>query len=84
MGIHSGPVREVKDASGRDNVAGIGINIAQRVMDCGDAATSSSHSMWRMIWQYRQWAPRLRDLGDCESDSTRATLTCSDSTHNCI
>src|SRR6266581_1297636 len=37
MGIHSGPIHHVKDANGRDNIAGVGINIAQRVMDCGDA-----------------------------------------------
>ena len=37
MGIHSGPVSEVTDVSGRSNVAGAGINMAQRVMDCGDA-----------------------------------------------
>ncbi|MGA7275145.1 MAG: hypothetical protein WBX14_09905, partial [Candidatus Udaeobacter sp.] len=37
MGIHSGPVSEVTDVSGRTNIAGPGINIAQRVMDCGDA-----------------------------------------------
>src|SRR6266487_2783414 len=37
MGIHSGPVNEVRDVNGRANVAGAGINIAQRVMDCGDA-----------------------------------------------
>ena len=49
MGIHSGPVREVNDVSGRKNIAGAGINMAQRVMDCGDSGTSSSHSTWRMI-----------------------------------
>src|SRR5436305_915055 len=37
MGIHSGPIHHVKDANGRENIAGVGINIAQRVMDCGDA-----------------------------------------------
>ena len=37
MGIHSGPIHHVKDATGRENIAGVGINIAQRVMDCGDA-----------------------------------------------
>src|ERR1700719_9903 len=35
MGIHSGPVTMVEDADGKKNVAGAGINIAQRVMDCG-------------------------------------------------
>ena len=37
MGIHSGPIHHVTDANGRENIAGVGINIAQRVMDCGDA-----------------------------------------------
>src|SRR3954447_3627934 len=67
MGIHSGPVSEVKDVSGRTNIAGAGINMAQRVMDCGDAGhiILSQHVADDLI-QYRQWAPRLRDLGDCE------------------
>ena len=67
MGIHSGPVSEVKDVSGRTNIAGAGINMAQRVMDCGDAGhiLLSQHVADDLV-QYRQWAPRLRDLGDCE------------------
>src|SRR5213596_3011119 len=67
MGIHSGPVREVTDVSGRTNVAGAGINTAQRVMDCGDAGhILLSQHVADDLMQYRQWAPRLRDLGDCE------------------
>jgi TolB-like protein/Flp pilus assembly protein TadD len=67
MGIHSGPVSEVTDVSGRTNIAGAGINMAQRVMDCGDAGhiLLSQHVADDLV-QYRQWAPRLRDLGDCE------------------
>ena len=67
MGIHSGPVSEVTDVSGRTNIAGAGINMAQRVMDCGDAGhiLLSQHVADDLI-QYRQWAPRLHDLGDCE------------------
>src|SRR2546423_3363958 len=67
MGIHSGPVSEVTDVSGRTNIAGAGINLAQRVMDCGDAGhiLLSQHVADDLI-QYRQWAPRLRDLGDCQ------------------
>jgi len=67
MGIHSGPVSEVTDVSGRTNIAGAGINMAQRVMDCGDAGhiLLSQHVADDLI-QYRQWAPRLRDLGECE------------------
>src|SRR5438874_13331281 len=49
MGIHSGPVNEVIDVNYRKNIAGAGINLAQRVMDCGDAVTSSSPNMWPKI-----------------------------------
>ncbi len=67
MGIHSGPVSEVKDVSGRSNIAGAGINMAQRVMDCGDAGhILLSQHVADDLMQYRQWAPRLHDLGDCE------------------
>src|SRR5947209_3100930 len=67
MGIHRGPVSEVTDVSGRSNIAGAGINMAQRVMDCGDAGhiLVSQHVADDLV-QYRQWAPRLRDLGECE------------------
>src|SRR3954463_6876946 len=67
MGIHSGPVSEVTDVSGRTNIAGAGINMAQRVMDCGDAGhiLLSQHVADDLVHS-RQWAPRLRDLGDCE------------------
>src|SRR5947207_2099305 len=67
MGIHSGPVSEVTDVSGRANIAGAGINMAQRVMDCGDAGhiLLSQHVADDLV-QYRQWASRLRDLGECE------------------
>ena len=67
MGIHSGPVSAVTDVSGRSNLAGAGINIAQRVMDCGDAGhILLSQHVADDLMQYRQWAPRLRDLGECE------------------
>src|SRR3954462_8258395 len=67
MGIHSGPVSEVTDVSGRTNIAGAGINTAQRVMDCGDAGhILLSQHVADDLMQYRQWAPRLRDLGECE------------------
>jgi len=67
MGIHSGPVNKVTDVSGRTNLAGAGINMAQRVMDCGDAGhiLVSQHVADDLIHS-RQWAPRLRDLGECE------------------
>src|SRR6266568_4630340 len=67
MGIHSGPVSEVTDVSGRTNLAGAGINMAQRVMDCGDAGhILLSHHVADDLVHSRQWASRLRDLGECE------------------
>src|SRR5215217_2744200 len=67
MGIHSGPVSEVTDVNGLKNIAGAGINMAQRVMDCGDAGhILLSQHVADDLMQYRQWAPRLRDLGECE------------------
>src|SRR5436853_3498922 len=66
MGIHSGPVNEVRDVNGRANVAGAGINIAQRVMDCGDAGhILLSKRVAEDLAQSRQWLPFLHDLGEC-------------------
>ncbi len=59
MGIHSGPVSEVSDVNGRTNIAGAGINLAQRVMDCGDAGhILLSQHVADDLAQYRQWSPR--------------------------
>jgi TolB-like protein/class 3 adenylate cyclase/Tfp pilus assembly protein PilF len=67
MGIHSGPVSGVVDVSGRSNIAGAGINIAQRVMDCGDAGhVLVSKHMAEDLEQYGQWKRHLHDLGECE------------------
>jgi TolB-like protein/class 3 adenylate cyclase/Tfp pilus assembly protein PilF len=67
MGIHSGPVSGVVDVSGRANIAGAGINIAQRVMDCGDAGhVLVSRHMAEDLEQYGQWKRHLHDLGDIE------------------
>ena len=67
MGIHSGPVSEVTDVSGRTNIAGAGINVAQRVMDCGDAGhILLSRRVADDLVHSRQWASRLHDLGECE------------------
>jgi TolB-like protein/Tfp pilus assembly protein PilF len=67
MGIHSGPIHHVKDASGRDNIAGVGINIAQRVMDCGDAGhILVSKRVADDLAQQRRWQPYLHELGDVE------------------
>src|SRR6266487_1115181 len=67
MGIHCGPVSEVADVTERANIAGAGINIAQRVMDCGDAGhILLSKHVADDLEQYRQWRPYLHDLGECE------------------
>jgi TolB-like protein len=67
MGIHSGPVHHVSDVNQRDNIAGAGINIAQRVMDCGDAGhILVSKRVADDLAQYRRWQPYLHDLGDFE------------------
>jgi TolB-like protein/class 3 adenylate cyclase/Tfp pilus assembly protein PilF len=67
MGIHSGPVNEVTDLNEQANVAGAGINIAQRVMDCGDAGhILLSRHVAEDLEQYPRWRAYLHDLGDCE------------------
>src|SRR5436190_8212001 len=67
MGIHSGPIHHVKDANGRENIAGVGINIAQRVMDCGDAGhILVSKRVADDLAQQRRWQPYVHELGDVE------------------
>jgi len=67
MGIHSGPIHHVKDANERENIAGVGINIAQRVMDCGDAGhILVSKRVADDLAQQRRWQPYLHELGDVE------------------
>src|SRR5436190_10290772 len=67
MGIHSGPVNEITDLNEQANIAGAGINIAQRVMDCGDAGhILLSKHVADDLEQYPQWRSRLHDLGECE------------------
>src|SRR5204863_1398160 len=67
MGVHSGPVNAVSDVNDRSNVTGAGINMAQRVMDCGDARhILLSRHVAEDLEQYRQWQPHLLDLGECE------------------
>ncbi|HEY2711624.1 MAG TPA: adenylate/guanylate cyclase domain-containing protein [Chthoniobacterales bacterium] len=67
IGIHSGPVSEVTDVSGRNNIAGAGINVAQRVMDCGDAGhVLLSRHVAEDLEHYGHWQPLLHDLGECE------------------
>jgi TolB-like protein/class 3 adenylate cyclase/Flp pilus assembly protein TadD len=67
MGVHSGPVNRVTDVNEKANIAGPGINVAQRVMDCGDAGhiLLSAH-VAEDLCQYRHWQPCLHDLGECE------------------
>src|SRR5438094_1175274 len=67
MGIHSGPVNEVVDVSQRANIAGAGINMARRVMDCGDAGhILLSRHVAEDLEQDDRWRPLLHDLGTCE------------------
>ena len=64
MGIHSGPVNEVTDVNGRTNITGAGINIAQRVMNCGDAGhILLSKHVADDLEQYPQWREQLHELG---------------------
>src|SRR5438094_8736994 len=67
MGVHSGPVDQIKDVNDRTNVAGAGINIAQRVMSCGDAGhILVSKRVADDLAQDRLWQPLLHDLGEIE------------------
>src|SRR5205814_7708572 len=67
MGIHSGPVSGVVDVNERTNVAGGGINMAQRVMDCGDAGhILLSRHVAEDLAEYERWRPFLHDIGTFE------------------
>src|SRR5215831_5888334 len=67
IGIHSGPVNEITDLNAQANIAGAGINIAQRVMDCGDAGhILLSRHVAEDLEQYPRWRSYLHDLGECE------------------
>src|SRR5215831_8349513 len=67
MGIHSGPVQLVRDANARENISGVGINIARRVMDCGDAGhILVSKRFADDLAQHRRWQRYLHELGDVE------------------
>ena len=66
MGIHSGPVNRTTDVNDQSNVVGSGINVAQRVMNCGDAGhIIASKRLAEDLAQYRHWQPYLQDLGEC-------------------
>jgi len=67
MGIHSGPVNEITDLNEQSNIAGAGINIAQRVMDCGDAGhILLSKHVAEDLKHYARWRPYLHDIGECK------------------
>ena len=67
MGAHSGPVNQITDVNDRTNIAGAGINVAQRVMDCGDAGhILLSKHLADDLAEYRHWRPYLHDLGEYE------------------
>jgi TolB-like protein/class 3 adenylate cyclase len=67
MGIHSGPVSGVVDVTGRTNLAGAGLNLAQRVMNCGDAGhILVSKHVAEDLEEYDEWWPLLHELGECE------------------
>jgi len=67
MGIHSGPVSGVIDVNQRTNVAGAGVNMARRVMDCGDAGhILLSHHVAEDLAEYEHWRPLLHDIGTFE------------------
>src|SRR5438876_9591698 len=68
MGIHSGPVSGIVDVNERVNLAGAGINMAKRVMDCGDAGhILLSKRVAEDLEEYEKWRPFLHDLGTCEA-----------------
>src|SRR5436309_15572839 len=67
MGVHSGQVGRVTDVNEKTNIAGSGINVSQRVLDCGDAGhiLLSAH-VAEDLCEYRHWQPYLHDLSECE------------------
>src|SRR6202011_2170209 len=67
MGVHSGPVSGVIDVNGQANLAGAGLNMAQRVMDCGDAGhILLSKRVADDLGETEHWRPLLHELGECE------------------
>src|SRR5947199_5430866 len=86
MGNHSGPVNLLTDVNNRANVAGAGVNMAQRVMDCGDAGhILLSKHVAEDLENYGRWRPYLRDLVECEvKHGVRVSLVnfCSDNIGN--
>ncbi len=68
MGVHSGAVNQTTDVNDQSNVAGAGINVAHRVLDCGDAGhIILSKRVADDLAEYQRWRPYLYDLGECEA-----------------
>src|SRR3989440_883876 len=76
MGVHSGPLSGVIDVNGHANLAGVGLNMAQRVMDCGDAGhILVSKRVADDLGEYEHWRPLLHELGECEvKHGTRVSI----------
>ena len=67
MGVHSGPVYRVSDINAKFNVEGAGINMAQRVMDCGDEGhILISSVVAEMLGQLEKWRESIHDIGEAE------------------
>ncbi|MCZ6491410.1 MAG: protein kinase [Acidobacteria bacterium] len=67
MGVHTGPVYRIADINANWNVAGGGINLAQRVMDCGDAGhILVSKTVADILSQLSDWSDHLHDFGEHE------------------
>jgi TolB-like protein/class 3 adenylate cyclase len=86
MGIHSGPVNEITDLNEQANIAGAGVNLAERVMDCGDAGhILLSQHVADDLEHYPRWRPYLHDLGTFEvkhCERINVTNLCSDEVGN--
>ena len=87
MGVHSGPINKLADVNEQTNVAGGGINMAQRVMDCGDAGhILLSKRVAEDLAQYERWQAHLHDLGECEVKhgvKIHVVNLCTDDAGNC-
>jgi tetratricopeptide (TPR) repeat protein/class 3 adenylate cyclase len=65
MGVHSGPVYRDENIDNRPNVTGDGINLAQRVMSCGDEGhIILSNTVAEFLRAFDEWRPQIHDLGE--------------------
>jgi TolB-like protein/Flp pilus assembly protein TadD len=68
MGIHSGPVNPVVDVNDQANLAGAGINMAERVMSCGDAGhILLSKNFAEHLEHYAHWRSHLHNVGEVKT-----------------